>query len=424
MALRRPLYYTDSGNIKEMNDLELADVHAESKKFYLSNPPVQLTVVNSGGNLGNISQSQVIAGAAKNNSKSIANNTAGLQNISVETLNFSRVNETKATPPFGANGQFDLTTLKNNLGTNWPVYYNDSGNFEPFTDSDFIDTFANPVIQELGAANSDPLYVIGESAGVVSARYTKVSNTPVYTDVIANISAYSSGNLPETRRQSVTVQNWYLWKLKSNRTGQVFIDVAYRDSAFNRPVLGVGFKLDLEKVPGGNYIHTIRARGTGYVVSDNFIVTGDKLGGQSPENDFAYYVNSIDSFGGVTSLLPNLQKNGVGNFYRQPLTHTDSATSPAGVHLRSIKKSDLETMINTAMTHQATTQTGQMIEFKWNQGQQVGTTIVDTRYTNATQTRRNQSPPNSGGDNYRSQRVPTGGVLAQVKTHYLGVRIL
>lgn len=423
MALRRPLYYTDSGNIKEMNDLELADVHAEAKKFYLSNPPVQLTVVNSGGNLGGISQSQVIAGAATNNKKSVNNNSPG--GITVDTINYSRINETKATPPFGANGQFDLTTLKNNLGTNWPVYYNDSGNFEPFTDSDFLDTFANPVIQELGVANSDPLYVVGESAGVVSSRYTKVSNTPVYTDLIANITAYNQGNLPESRTQSVTVQNWYLWKLKSGRTGQVFIDVDYRDSAFNRPVLGVGFKLDLEKVPGGNYIHTIRARGTGYVVSDNFIVEGTKLGGNSPENDFAYYVNSIDSFGGVTSLLPNVLKNGVGNFYRQPLTHTDSATSPTGVHLRSIKKSDLETMINTAMTHQATTQRGQQIEFKWNKGSQVGTTIIDTRLTNPTETRRNQAPPQStGSDNYRSQRVPTGGNQQTVATHYLGVRIL
>src|SRR5210317_271154 len=143
MALRRPKYYTDSGNIKEMNDEELGDVHAEAKKFYLRNPPVELTVINSGGNLGGISQSQVIAGAATNNKRSINNNSPG--GITVDTINYSRINQTKAAPPFGANGNFDLTTLKNNLGTNWPVYYNDSGNFEPFTDSDFLDTFANPV---------------------------------------------------------------------------------------------------------------------------------------------------------------------------------------------------------------------------------------------------------------------------------------
>jgi len=423
MALRRPLYYTDSGNIKEMNDEELGDVHAEAKKFYLRNPPVELTVINSGGNLGGISQSQVIAGAATNNKRSINNNSPG--GITVDAINYSRINQTKAAPPFGANGNFDLTTLKNNLGTNWPVYYNDSGNFEPFTDSDFLDTFANPVLQELGRANNDPLYVIGESAGVVSGRYSKLSNTPVYTDLIADISAYNAGDLPETRTQSVTVQNWYLWKLRSNRTGQVFTNVQYRDSAYNRPVLGVGFQVDLEKVPGGNYIHTIRTRGTGYVVSDNFIVSGDKLGGNTPENDWAYYVNSIDSFGGVTSLLPNTLKNGVGNYYRQPLTHTDSARSPIGVHLRSMKKTDFETMVNTAMTHQATTQRGQQVEFNWNKGAQVGTTITDSRLTNPTEVRRDQSPPlSTGSDNYRSQRVPTGGTQQIVATHYLGVRIL
>ena len=71
MALRRPLYYTDSGNIKEMNDIELGDLHAEAKKFYLNNPPVQLTVVNSGGNLGSISQSMMIASANQSNRKRI-----------------------------------------------------------------------------------------------------------------------------------------------------------------------------------------------------------------------------------------------------------------------------------------------------------------------------------------------------------------
>jgi hypothetical protein len=43
----------------------------------------------------------------------------------------------------------------------------------------------------------------------------------------------------------------------------------------------------------------------------------------------------------------------------------------------------------------------------------------DHRLTGATQSRRNQQL----GDNYRSQRVPTGGTLTEVKTHYLGVKV-
>ena len=422
MALRRPLYYTDSGNIKEMNDEELGDLHAEAKKFYLNNPPVALTVVNSGGNLGGISQSMMIASANRSNRRSFANNTSSLGSRSVETTYFDRIQQTLQPAPFpGSN--FDLTSLKNQLGTNWPVYYNDSGNFEPFTDSDFLDTFANPVLQELGLTNQDPLYVIGESAGVVSGRYTKVSNTAIYTDKVANVAKYAADASANVgRRQSITIQNWYLWKLKTGRTGQVFTNVTYRDSAYNRPVLGVGFQVDLEKVPGGNYIHTFRARGSGYVVSDNFIVSGDILGGDTPENDWAYYVNSIDSFGGVTSLLPNNLKNGIGNYYRQPLTHTDSAQTPAGVHLRSMKKTDLETMINTAMTHQAVTQRGQRVRFAWNSGGQVGTTIIDNRMVGTANTRYNTGPGNN--DTYHSQRVPTGGTQQIVATHFLGVKIL
>jgi len=78
MAVRSPLYYTDSGNLKEFNIIELNDIYAAAKKSFLANPAVQLTVQGSGGNLGNLSETHVIASAVTNNSRRFSNNNGSL----------------------------------------------------------------------------------------------------------------------------------------------------------------------------------------------------------------------------------------------------------------------------------------------------------------------------------------------------------
>ena len=47
--------------------VELNDIYAAAKKSFLANPAVQLTVQGSGGNLGNLSETHVIASAVTNN---------------------------------------------------------------------------------------------------------------------------------------------------------------------------------------------------------------------------------------------------------------------------------------------------------------------------------------------------------------------
>ena len=439
MAVRSPLYYTDSGNLKEMSLVELKDIYAQGKKNFLSSPAVELTVQGSGGNLGNLSETHVIASAVRNNNRRFSNNNGSLGNISTATVNYSRIEQTITNPtPGGGANPFDLTVLKNQLGTNWPVYHRysnagggfraggdsqDSSEFIPFTSQDFLDTFAKPIMQEVAGQNMvtfEPLYLIHDSAVIGNARYSRVSGTPIYTDNTANIAAFTSGDLPESRTQNVAVNNYYLYKLNANRTGQQFIfdssgqasATGYRDSAYNRVVAGTGFKLGVEKIPGSNYATSINAAGTGYLVSDNFIVTGEKLGGTSPTNDCAVYVDAIDSFGGITSLLPTV-KMGIGNQPRNPMTHDDSG------NLQSMTRVNFETMLNFATKSLAFNEPGFKVRFQYNSGQQCGTTMRDTRLTGATQVRRDQQL----GDNYRSQRVPTGGTATEVKTHYLGVKI-
>lgn len=441
MAVRSPLYYTDSGNLKEFSLIELNDIYAQGKKAFLSNAAVELTVQGSGGNLGNLSETHVIASAARNNNRRFSNNNGSLGNISTTTVNYSRINQTVHTPVAGdGTDPFDLSVLKATLGTNWPVYHRysnpgggyaaggdsqDSSEFIPFTSQDFLDTFAKPILQQVAGqqmATFEPLYIIHDAATIGNPRYSLVSGTPVYTDNTANIAAFGSGNLPESRTQNVAVNNYYLYKLNPNRTGQQFVfdssgqasPTGYRDSAYNRPVLGTGFTMNVEKRPGSSYVVTIRTGGSGYVVSDNFIVTGEKMGGTSPENDVHVYVDSVDvGTGVIRSLLPHPFNNGIGNQPRNPMTHDDSG------NLQSMTRNNFESLLQSACKSLAFNEPGFKVRFQYNSGQQCGTAMIDTRLTGATQSRRNQQL----GDNYRSQRVPTGGTATQVKTHYLGVKI-
>ena len=172
--------------------------------------------------------------------------------------------------------------------------------------------------------------------------------------------------------------------------------------------------MNVEKIPGSSYVVTIRTGGSGYVVSDNFIVTGEKMGGTSPENDVHVYVDSVDvGTGVIRSLLPHPFNHGIGNQPRNPMTHDDSG------NLQSMTRNNFEAMLQAACKSVAINEPGFKVRFEYGAGQQCGTTMKDHRLTGATQTRRDQQL----GDNYRSQRVPTGGTLTEVKTHYLGVKV-
>ena len=63
MAVRKPLYY-DSGNLREMSDVQIAQIKARMFWLYVENPSVELSVVSSGGSLGAINDTRLQAGAA------------------------------------------------------------------------------------------------------------------------------------------------------------------------------------------------------------------------------------------------------------------------------------------------------------------------------------------------------------------------
>jgi len=405
MAVRSPLYYTDSGNFQEFSVAELNDIYSAVKRQFLASPSVTLTVVNSGGSLGNISETQVIASPARVNNSAFGNNTATLGNISTGTVQYSRITQTLNPPASG----FNVNGFKTGaFGTNPPIYMNDSGNFQPMNDSDFLDTFIKPAIQSFASAASDPLYQIALNAAT-PAGYNRVSNTPVYTDNNADISAYGTGALPEARTQSTVINNYYLvQKAQSGVTNQR-TDVTYQAISTS----GTGLKVNVSKI-GTTYQLSINDGGQNYTPADTFKILGTELGGRTPKNDINFLVNTIDSAGAnfaaltlITSGTPIAQE------YPVPVTHTNSGD------FKVMPKSTFDNMIQNGAQEVATNTTGYSMSYAWNTGQQVGTAMIDTRLLNPTQVRRDYQT----GDNYYSQRVPTGGTQTQVNSHYLGVTI-
>lgn len=403
MAVRSPLYYTDSGNFQEFSVAELNDIYSAVKRQFLSSPSVTLSVVSSGGSLGNISETQVIASPARSNNSAFSSNSATLGNISTGTVQYSRINQT-LNPPAGG---FNVNGFKTGaFGSNPPIYMNDSGNFEPFTDSDFLDTFVKPAIQSFSSAAADPLYQIAQNAAT-PAGYSRVSNTPVYTDNNADITAYGAGALPEARTQSTVINNYYLVQKAQTGVTNQRTDVTYEEVG---TITGTGFKVNVSKF-GTTYQLSINNPGQNYSQTDTFRILGTELGGRTPRNDITFEALTVDGVGGITQLI--VSGSPIAQEYPIPVTHTNDGD------FKVIPKSTFDNMIQTGAQEVATNTTGYSLSYAWNTGQQVGTAMVDTRLLSPTQTRRNYQT----GDTYYSQRVPTGGSQTQVNTHYLGVTI-
>jgi len=410
MTFRTPFYYTDSGNFQEYSVNTLNDIYASVKRIFLTNPSVTLSVVPTGGNLGSISETQVIASPARSNSRNFGNNTGTLGNISTLTTYYDRINQTVNAPGTPYTG---AAFKSGAYPTNQPLFLNDSGHFEPFNDSDFLDTFVKPAVLQATNPAVDPLYLIHDSAAGYT-DYSLVSSTPVYSDNNADIAAYGSGALPETNPTPISITNYYLYRKNQNLISNVWSNVPYRDSNYSGPVVGTGFQLDVKKY-NNTYVPIIGAAGQNYTYSDNFIVLGTDLGGETPQHDLAVYVDSIGPTGDVRNIRFNTLYPNRANDYFVPVTHTDSGD------FQTMKRSIFEQMLNGGANYLAAdSNLGFKIEFDWNTGAQVGTAMVDTRLLSPTQTRRDYQT----GDTYYSQRVPTGGTQTVITTHYLGVRVV
>jgi len=213
MAVRRPLYYV-SGNLREMTDTQIAQIKARMFWSYVSNPSVSLTVVNSGGSLGTITDTRLQAGAVST-SVSSTPTEAETAEPSIVNVAIARIQQTIASDPNPA------TTP-----TQYPAYYTADGNVRAMNLQDMYDTFAievfdggwtaadgSTVFPSLLAAE---IYTIHTTTSLTD--YTSVPGPdgstiiPIFTDTRADVAAYDVNNIPEAQDQPTTIQNYYLLK--------------------------------------------------------------------------------------------------------------------------------------------------------------------------------------------------------------------
>lgn len=213
MAVRRPLYYI-SGNLREMTDEQIAQIKARMFWSYVSNPSVALTVVNSSGNLGTITDTRLQAGAASTSVSSFPDEGTTAE-PSIVNVAIARIQQTIASDPNPA------TTP-----TQYPAYYTADGNIRAMNLQDMYDTFAIEVFDGgWTAADGSTVYPSLLAAEIYTIHtttsltdYTAVPGPdgstiiPVFSDTRADVAAYDAGNIPEAEDQPTTIQDYYLLK--------------------------------------------------------------------------------------------------------------------------------------------------------------------------------------------------------------------
>ena len=211
MAVRSPLK-NDSGNVKEMSSAEVTQIVNQIIYQYSLNPSVSLSVVNSGGSLGTITDTRLQAGAMSQTNSSFPSE-GDTAEPSVVTVNYDKISQSIASVSPTADS-----------GKTFPAYYNASGHIQAMSLQDVKDTFLHPAVDLLTAATTTSqqggTYHISASSGVSGS--TLVSATPVYLDTRADTSAYSNTGLEsasgETLDQPTTITNFYLQQIDGSDT--------------------------------------------------------------------------------------------------------------------------------------------------------------------------------------------------------------
>jgi len=199
---------------------------------------INLTVVNSGGNLGSITDTRMQAGASTSTTAAqggfaTSGNTPDISSITGGT--YARINQTYSTPP-PIPTDTDLHR--------YPIMMNPTaGDLQSMDINDCVEFFIQPAVALITSgtvsAAAGGAYHISTSSSVSGS--TLVSSTPVYIDTRANAAAYTSGGIGETQDQPTTVNNYYLHKITPAANTPSFMPVYwnYNNSSFDEMSLSM-----------------------------------------------------------------------------------------------------------------------------------------------------------------------------------------
>ena len=230
MTVRSPLK-NDSGNVKEMSSAEVTQIVNQIVYQYSLNPSVSLSVVNSGGSLGTITDTRLQAGAMSQTNSSFPSEGTTAE-PSIVTVNYDKISQSIAS-----------VSPTNDTGKTFPAYRNTSGHIQAMSLQDVKDTFLHPAVDLLTAggivsSQQGGTYHISSTSGVSGS--TIVSATPVYLDTRADTSAYSNAGLDsatgEVLDQPTTITNYYLQRVDGSDTSYTnpfFINAGNNLQEFN-----------------------------------------------------------------------------------------------------------------------------------------------------------------------------------------------
>tara|TARA_R110002074_G_scaffold94760_1_gene206867 strand:+ start:262 stop:1209 length:948 start_codon:yes stop_codon:yes gene_type:complete len=204
MTARRPVKLDGNNNIQECTDAEITALVRETIRQYGLSPSVTLAV--GSGNLGNLSDTRLKAGAAGSDATNF--DTAGeLADVSTVTVNYNKVIQAVVSVA-------SLESTDDDFG--FPLYVDSNNNLRAMSLADVNDTFVAPAVLLMCTSDTGTdqagTYTITASATAATGE-TNVSTTAVFTDTRANAAAYTAGGIPETVDQPTTIANYYLHRV-------------------------------------------------------------------------------------------------------------------------------------------------------------------------------------------------------------------
>ena len=204
MTARRPVKLDGNNNIQECTDAEITALVRETIRQYGLSPSVTLAV--GSGNLGNLSDTRLKAGAAGSDATNF--DTAGeLADVSTVTVNYNKVIQAVVSVA-------SLESTDDDFG--FPLYVDSNNNLRAMSLADVNDTFVAPAVLLMVTTSTGTdqagTYTITSSTSAASGE-TNVSTTAVFTDTRANAAAYTAGGIPETVDQPTTIANYYLHRV-------------------------------------------------------------------------------------------------------------------------------------------------------------------------------------------------------------------
>ena len=214
MTVRTPLILDGSNNLIEMTTAQINAVKDRCRYLYGTDPSVTLSRVSSGGNLGNMVDSRLTAGAVSTSTGNQDADDDGDAEYVPETSTQEPQLITGATYGTLNESRADTAASVDTNNIAFPLYQT-NGDLKAMTLTDVYDTFIYPAIDTITASVDQPGSYRIHTATTLS-NYTAVSNTAIFTDTRANPSSYNANEIGDAGQpvdhDPSTITSFYLLK--------------------------------------------------------------------------------------------------------------------------------------------------------------------------------------------------------------------